>query len=33
MLLDTLGACLLENLLKGIGEMRAGEGRTIADQC
>ena len=30
MLLDTLGASLLENLLKGTG---AGEGRIRADQC
>ena len=33
MLLDALGASLLENLLKGTGAMRAGEGRIRADQC
>ena len=33
MLLDTLGASLLANLLKGTGVMRASEGRTRADQC
>ena len=32
MLLGTLGASLLENLLKGTGVMRAGEGRIRADQ-